>query len=275
MKLEENKIYTGKELAEWFGVQYSTFKNTKEKKLEELKYFADYELVGNKTKKYKIIKVYNPVYMKSVQANYGIIREKVDREWDSEGLDTCSRVSQAIYESQEYWPIAPGTMYNYTCRSRNELFGDPKTKEEGLEGYCEYEFAKQVKDSDRLTPFTLEEKAIEYEIMDKYYGAKSEEERKQQDLELIEQTLLINARIEADSKYMTEDEVVQAQSAAWRQFVKKKKLNSRTVFLQFLTELETRIHCKVVRGTRVYRNGIYLNTREKGEIIDADTKTIN
>lgn len=48
--------------------------------MEELKYFADYELVGNKTKKYKIIKVYNPVYMKSVQANYGIIREKVDRE---------------------------------------------------------------------------------------------------------------------------------------------------------------------------------------------------
>lgn len=33
---------SNKELADWFGIKEATFKNAKAKKLQELKYFADF-----------------------------------------------------------------------------------------------------------------------------------------------------------------------------------------------------------------------------------------
>ncbi len=39
----ELKIYSNKELAEWFGITANSFSNQKQKKLEELKTFADFE----------------------------------------------------------------------------------------------------------------------------------------------------------------------------------------------------------------------------------------
>jgi len=50
----------------------------KEKKLEELKIFADYELVGNKTKKVYIKTVYNPVYSKQGSESYRITKSKIN-----------------------------------------------------------------------------------------------------------------------------------------------------------------------------------------------------
>ena len=53
---------TNAELAEWFGIQVNSFRARKEKKLEELKNFADFKVVDSK--KVYIIKVYKPVYVK-------------------------------------------------------------------------------------------------------------------------------------------------------------------------------------------------------------------
>lgn len=39
----ELKIYSNKELAEWFGITANSFSNQKEKKLKELRAFADFE----------------------------------------------------------------------------------------------------------------------------------------------------------------------------------------------------------------------------------------
>ena len=39
----ELKTYSNKELAEWFGITANSFSNQKQKKLEELKTFADFE----------------------------------------------------------------------------------------------------------------------------------------------------------------------------------------------------------------------------------------
>lgn len=60
MILEEGKIYTNEELAEWFQIKPPSFTKTKRKKLEYLKYFADFEEVKRKI---KIIKVYEPNYI--------------------------------------------------------------------------------------------------------------------------------------------------------------------------------------------------------------------
>ena len=43
MGLREGKI-SNKELAEWFGISANSFSKNKEKKLEELKYFAEFHI---------------------------------------------------------------------------------------------------------------------------------------------------------------------------------------------------------------------------------------
>lgn len=57
-------IMSSKELAKWFDIAENTFKKNKEKKLKELVAYADFELVGEKYKKVKIIKIYEPIYHK-------------------------------------------------------------------------------------------------------------------------------------------------------------------------------------------------------------------
>jgi hypothetical protein len=50
-----------KELAEWFGITEGSFRTSKKKKLEELKYFANFEEVG---KKIEIFEIKDPIYSK-------------------------------------------------------------------------------------------------------------------------------------------------------------------------------------------------------------------
>ena len=66
---------TGKQLAEWFGIEYNSFKNQKKKKLEELKLFAEfYEEKG----KVVITKVIEPVYQKGMENVKRKVIEKID-----------------------------------------------------------------------------------------------------------------------------------------------------------------------------------------------------
>lgn len=63
-ELQVDAYYTLADLADWFGFsnpKYLHGKATKEKKLEELKNYADYEIVG---KKIHILEVYEPKYVK-------------------------------------------------------------------------------------------------------------------------------------------------------------------------------------------------------------------
>ena len=70
--------------------------------MEELKVFADYELIGGKQKKVLIKEVYNPVYSKQGSESYQITKSKINEVWDESGLDSCKRVSAVIYNSKEY-----------------------------------------------------------------------------------------------------------------------------------------------------------------------------
>ena len=66
---------TGKELAEWFGTTVGHFRNTKAKKLEELKLFAEfYEENG----KVVITKVIEPVYQKGMANVKRKVIEKIE-----------------------------------------------------------------------------------------------------------------------------------------------------------------------------------------------------
>ena len=68
MELQPKK-YKQKELAEWFGINYNSFRMSRDKKLEELKDYADFEIEYNATSKrinsINVKKVYHNVYYKS------------------------------------------------------------------------------------------------------------------------------------------------------------------------------------------------------------------
>ena len=51
-------IMSNKELAEWFGISPSSLSHDKERKIKELSAYADFELIGKKTKKINIKKIY-------------------------------------------------------------------------------------------------------------------------------------------------------------------------------------------------------------------------
>ena len=86
------------EIAEWFGIKVTSFNAAKEKKLEELKEFADYELVS--THQIQITKVKYPFYVKKNSKNYEIIKKQITKTWNPDGIDTCKRVSNQIYQEK-------------------------------------------------------------------------------------------------------------------------------------------------------------------------------
>ena len=100
-ELKEGKI-TLKELAEWFGVSYDWFCHSKEKKMQQLKVFADYHLepCGKTGKKFNIIidKVLCPEYSSA----YEEVRKLKPKYWDTHGtgVDTAARVGNEMWRKR-------------------------------------------------------------------------------------------------------------------------------------------------------------------------------
>lgn len=231
MKLEKDKIYTGKQLAEWFGITADSFRNNKKKKMEELKVFADYELIGGKQKKVLIKEVYNPVYSKQGSESYQITKSKINEVWDESGLDSCKRVSAVIYNSKEYWPVTKDTVYNYTLRGRNELYGRPYG-EPGSIGRCIYTWCKKDGEDEnaKLIPLTPEEEEIKQNLIKKYFG------------DATEKQIIVKGMVMAGE--ITKEE-------AWGVLEELTNMKGEGNFMAFLTELQEKLHCKIIKGTLV------------------------
>lgn len=227
----ELRLYTSKELAEWFGISPASFYKYREKKLEELKAFADFEQVGNKQKKIKITYIYEPVYSKQGSANFNKIKDQVDKVWDASGLDTCKRVSEKIMEKNNYaLAIKDSTVYNYTLKSRNILYGKPFDGVGGTLGSCRYSWVKEEEDGS-LRELTSEEQEIKDKLIKKYYG------------DATEKQILVQGMIEAGE--ITKEE-------AWDVLTKMTHMNKAS-FYTFLKELQKVLDCKIIKGTIVDR----------------------
>lgn len=84
MKLE-NKVYTQKELAKWFNIKDNSFRHVKDKKLEELKEYADFETITTKTGRLKgiqITNIYCPIYYKGYKEDF-LSYLSNPNEWES------------------------------------------------------------------------------------------------------------------------------------------------------------------------------------------------
>lgn len=182
MKLEKNTLYSNSQIAEWFGLKSRKFTNKgqKEKKLEQLKLFADYELVGDKTKKIFIKEVYEPVYSKKGSQNFQIINNNLEKYWkdNGRGLDICKRVGEAMFKDG-ITTLSCSSAVNYAGISKREKYG-VNYMSEGKIGYSIYAWGKWVQgegqEEPHLEPLTAQEQAIKNQLIKKYFGNTTEKQ---------------------------------------------------------------------------------------------------
>ena len=117
MILEEGKIYNNSQLAEWFQVKPATFTKSKQKKLEYLKNFAEFEEIKCKV---KITKVLEPNYInpRDKESNNKAYQHDIVEVIQEEPLQmfkTCAGRITLLKNSQtKRLGHSVRTMYNYT-----------------------------------------------------------------------------------------------------------------------------------------------------------------
>lgn len=132
-------IMTMQELCAWFHIKRNTYYHSKEKKLEELKIFADFEKIYNGV---NITNIKIPIYAKKGSRAYNIIRDNFSNTWHESGYDTAARVGSQIWrENTELQNmVSESTAKAYTSRVRTEFYGRVYKKESGSLGYCKYAY---------------------------------------------------------------------------------------------------------------------------------------
>lgn len=233
--LKEGKM-TNNELAEWFNISAASFRNKKKEKLEELKEYADF-----REDKGKIIitEVWNAgPYIKKKSKAYQIVKESFDEEWNENGLDTCSNVSNKIYEKhQDELAITPTTTYTYTLATRAELYGKP------FIGNCYYVWCKKFETKDGtivLEEFNEEEQEIKKKLLQKYFATD------------VERDLMIHEMVMAK-------EITKAE--AYDLSCELRNLKDEG-FIGFKKELEAVLGCSIVKGTKIDK-GNYIGFGEQ------------
>ena len=132
-------IMTMQELCDWFHIKRNTYYHNKEKKLEELKIFADFEKIYNGV---NITNIKIPIYAKKGSRAYNIIRDNFSNTWHESGYDTAARVGSQIWQENTELQnmISESTAKAYTSRVRTEFYGRVYKKESGSLGYCKYAY---------------------------------------------------------------------------------------------------------------------------------------
>lgn len=146
MKLEEGQKLSLKDIAEFFNISYGSLRNSKESKLEELKYFCDYHQEG---RKYIIDKVKIDKYI-STSAR----RKDTDKEIFIKGLGLVGQVTTLEDITHAVKAELPTTLvegvefktaYNRMSIAKGALYGKVSLDyDNGERGHFEMVWAKKV-----------------------------------------------------------------------------------------------------------------------------------
>ena len=247
MELKLGKMTT-KELAQWFGISYGSFRTMKAKKFEELKNYACFEEVYGGVNITAIIKeTYNKKDNK--------IREIYEQGFEElkQPIDTVSHINTQIYE--KYYDKLPtlssaASGYRYAIEVRNANYGVP-FKGNGSKGCCYYLWCKmEERDGKQFyIQFTEEEDKIKQDLLKKHFGTNEEKD-------------LLIAEMVANGEISKED--------AYDIMMEYRNLNGKG-FMSFLKELEKQIGAKVVKATK-FEETLYFDEKDKPAAIASLTQ---
>lgn len=225
-----------RELADWFGISYGTFRNNKQEKLEELKLYAEFEEVYGGVNIISLVEGAPLDYTKASRKNYDLIKASFDEEWSPTGIDTCSNVAYKIYDKHKNeLTIADNTAYNYVLKVRDELYGKPFVSLGSL-GSCIYLWCRKEYDKDNdlviYTELSDEEQEIKKKLMKKYFSTD------------VEKEIMV-------AEMVRMGEITKAE--AYDALCEMKNLNNAG-FIAFKKELEKEIGCEIVKATLLDKN---------------------
>ena len=114
--LLQNKKYTPKELAEWFEIHPKTFSRTREKRLEELSQYADYEVLYGKSGRIISIQITNVK-----ESVYGVLSlKKQFLNWIPKGIKEVA-LWTINFDFVLSWPL----IANWYCKNNNIPYEGP------------------------------------------------------------------------------------------------------------------------------------------------------
>lgn len=238
MQLKLGKMTT-KELAQWFGVSYGSFRTMKAKKLEELQNYACFEEVYGGINITAIIK---DTYNKKDSQIRQIYQQGFEELRNP--IDTVTNINEKIYDKyhenlSSLSSAASG--YHYAIEVRNANYGIP-FKDVGSLGRCYYLWCK-VEEKNGVPyfiQFTTEEENIKRNLLKQYFGTDEEKD------------ILIAQMVDAG-------EITEAE--AYRLTRAYRGLNNAG-FLGFLKELEKQVGSKVVKATK-FEKELYFDERDR------------
>ena len=237
MELKLGKMST-KELAEWFGISYGSFRTLKNKKLEELKNYADFKEVYGGV---EITCIRKLTYNKKDNQ----IRQIYEQGFEElrQPIDTVSNINNQIYEKyHDKLPTLSSAEsgYHYAIEVRNANYGIP-FKGDGKRGCCYYLWCKVEQKGDEFyfVQFNEEEEKIKQDLLKKHFGTSEEKD-------------LLIAEMVACGEISKAD--------AYDIMMEYRNLNAKG-FMGFLKALEAEIGSKVVKATR-FEEKLYFDEKD-------------
>lgn len=172
MKLEKRK-FSSKEIAEWFGIAYQTYRKTKQKRLKELEDYCEFkEMHGGLL----IKEVYIEEYNKNLRKHYDTLFLKNVLE-ANEHLSTVSGIAR----KEKKDPGEERTLRYQFTKSRNYLFGDTATLQ-GIAGCRKLTWAIKVGEKNQYRSFSPEEQELFNTLITTVYGSRSADDIKEEAL---------------------------------------------------------------------------------------------
>lgn len=167
MKLKLGKMST-QQLAQWMGISYSYFRQTKEKNLERLENFCDFEPVYGGV----IIKeIYDYEYDKCAPQDKQVFLLEINEAND--GLSSVAGMSRKLQKDNQYYARISNDAVQRRMGKMNVLFGlYPQGEKEtaGKLGSRKWVYAIKIDDYNNYRVLTEEQQNVFRHIVKSVYG---------------------------------------------------------------------------------------------------------
>lgn len=192
-QLRVGKVST-KELSDWMGVKYKTFRNQKKRKLEELRKFCDFEEVYGGV---FIKQIYDACYKKDAPNDQQVFLHEI--KISNEGLSSVAGMARKLRRDSDYYGNLSQRQVQRRMGKMNAYFfgtyGENEKEAVGRCGSRRYIFAIKLDDFNHYRRLTEEEKERFYHIVKSVCGKQTDK--------IIESMLLEEAFKNSD---MTKEE---------------------------------------------------------------------
>lgn len=171
MKLKLGKM-TSKQLAQWMGISYSYFRQTKQKNLEKIESYCDFEPVYGGI---FVKEIYDYEYDKCAPEDKKVFLLEINAAND--GLSSVLGMSRKLQKENAYYAKLSNDSVQRRMRKMNPLFGvypEGQKETQGKLGSRKWVYAIRLDQYNHYRVLTLEEQKIFRQIVKSVYGTDTE-----------------------------------------------------------------------------------------------------